>query len=96
MEYFKSFNEFEATWDVKHIDDARTLGYIPYFGPCAILTDGRMIQRVIADILRNGRDKYCVIRLPRSMVEIWILPNANQNHPGRPYVYLMPEEGDLI
>lgn len=89
--YYKTKGEFEDSWSVLHIDDARAQGFIPYFGACAIHRDGWMVQNAINDILRNGRDKYCVVKYPGSMVEVWIVPNNNQDHP-RPYVHLDPEK----
>lgn len=81
-----------------HIADATQQGFIPYFGnhkasdkACAIHRDGAAIQNAISDILRNGRDKYCVVKFPGSIVEVWIIPNHNQDHP-HPYIHQTPEE----
>jgi hypothetical protein len=89
-QYQRSKGEFEDSWEVLHIDDARKHGFIPYFGPCAIIRDGWMVQNAINDIRRNGRDKSCVVKFPGSMVEVWIIPNTNQNHPA-PYIFQPPE-----
>lgn len=92
--YYKTKGEFEDSWHVLHIDDATRQGFVPYFGyhkkedvdkACAIHRDGALIQQVINDILRNGRDKYCVVKFPGSIVEVWIIPNHNQDHP-HPYI----------
>ena len=91
MSYVRTKSEYESQWTFLHVDDARRLGYIPFFGPVAILRDAWMVQNVINDILRNGRDRYCVVRFPSSVCEVWIYPNANPNHP-HPYVHQGPEE----
>ena len=90
-EYIRSKGEFEDGWDIIHIEDAKRAGYIPYSEKCAIIRDGWMIQNMVNDIRRNGRDKWCVVKFPGSMVEVWIIPNFNQGHP-KPYIFMEPEE----
>lgn len=89
--YHRTKSEFEEDWPILHIDDARRHGYIPYSTPCAILKEGHMVQNMLSDIRRNGRDKPCVVKLPGSMVEVWIIANHNSDHP-HPYIRIPPDE----
>jgi hypothetical protein len=56
------------------MDEAKKRGYIPYAGKYKPVTELWMIENAVTDILKNGRDKYCLVKIG-SHVEIWIIPS---------------------
>jgi hypothetical protein len=91
--YYRTQGEWEQFWDYLHIHDASCQGYVPYFGPCSTHNEGWMIHRVVNDILRNGRDRYCIVKYPGNLIEVWIIPNYNQGHRA-PWIYMPPEDDE--
>jgi hypothetical protein len=91
--YYTSPGEYERNWPILHIDEARKLGYEPYSFPCARISEGYIIQGMIDDIVRYGRDKFCVVRFPGSMVALWVIPNATIIDQ-IPYIHVELEVGD--
>lgn len=55
-------------------EPARQAGYIPYSGPYKTLSEDWQVRRAVWDIVKNGRDKYGLIR-KKNQVEIHIIPN---------------------
>jgi hypothetical protein len=68
--YTRKFEEYEF----RTMSEAKEEGYIPYAGPYKKVTEEWMLQNAVVDILRHGRDKYCLVKIG-SQVEIWIIPS---------------------
>lgn len=70
-EYYKrKVTEFEFL----PMSKAQELGYISYSTTYRPVTEQWMIENAVADILQNGRDRYCLVKIG-SFVEIWIIPS---------------------
>lgn len=93
MKYHLTKGEFESGWHILPIEEARAAGYGRYSFPCARIGEGQIVQNMIDDIEAHGRDGYCVVRLPGSMVEVWTIPNIFITTQ-KPYIFQKVEEDD--
>jgi hypothetical protein len=71
---YKRYPTQKGDWDYITPDKARQLGYIVYAGPYKPVAEQWMVDNAVADIIKNGRDKYAVVPVGAS-IEIHILPN---------------------
>ena len=56
------------------MSEAKSRGYVPYSTGYKPITEGWMLQNAVTDILKNGRDKYALVKIG-NLVEIWIIPS---------------------